>query len=73
MADNMYIDGVSQIHFINNVVRMDTFVLAPQPNADPVPRDSGQIIMTPQGFIAALGAMQQMADRLTEAGVLRKA
>ncbi len=71
--NNTYIDGISQIHFLNNMVRMDTFVLAPASGEEPRQEKTGQIVMTPQGFLSALGAMQQLADRLVEAGVLTKA
>ena len=72
IMESKYIDGISQIHFLNNMVRMDAFVLAPVPNQDPKQESAGQIVMSPQGFIAALGAMQQMADRLVENGVLQR-
>ncbi len=67
-----YIDGISQVHFINGMVRMDLFTLQPQPNAEPLQDKAGQLVMTPQGFLNALGAMQQLADRLAEAGVIQR-
>ena len=70
--ESKYIDGISQIHFLNNMVRMDAFVLAPAPNQEPNQESAGQIVMTPQGFLSALGAMQQMADKLVENGILQK-
>ena len=54
------------------MVRLDTFVLAPVPNQEPKQENAGQIVMTPQGFLSALGAMQQLADKLVENGVLQK-
>ena len=67
-----YIDGISQIHFLNNMIRLDTFVLSPTSGADPQQVPAGQIVMTPQGFLSALGAMQQLADKLVESGVFQK-
>ena len=67
-----YIDGISQVHFINGMVRMDLFTLQPQPNAEPLQDKAGQLVMTPQGFLNALGAMQQLADKLAEAGVIQR-
>ena len=67
-----YIDGISQVHFLNNLIRLDTFVLAPSAGSEPEQKPAGQIVMTPQGFLSALGAMQQLADKLVESGVFQK-
>ena len=67
-----YIDGISQVHFMNGMIKMDLFTLQPQANADPLQEKAGQLVMTPQGFLNALGAMQQLADKLVEAGVIQK-
>lgn len=73
MSEVKYIDGMAQAHFINGMIRMDTFILKPQQGAEPVPSDAGQLVMTPQGFLSMLASMQQLADKLVEAGVLQKA
>ncbi len=67
-----YIDGISQIHYLNNLIRLDTFVLSPSSGSEPDQVPAGQIVMTPQGFLSALGAMQQLADKLVESGVFQK-
>ena len=72
MNNTTYIDGVSQAHFIDGLVRMDTFILSPRQGGEPVPSEAGQLVMTPQGFLSMLGSMQQLADKLVEAGVLQK-
>ncbi|MBR4606547.1 MAG: hypothetical protein IKO41_10040 [Lachnospiraceae bacterium] len=71
MQEQRYIDGFSQVHFVGGMVRIDTFVLAPRPDAEPAQEDAGQLIMTPQAFVGALNAMQQLAAKLAEAGVLQ--
>ena len=71
MKQQHYIDGFQQVHFVGGMIRIDTFVLAPRPNAEPEMEASGQLIMTPQAFVGALDAMQQLAARLAEAGVLQ--
>ncbi len=69
----VYIDGFENIHFINGMIRIDTFSYVPsedgQINSEPVER----IIMTPESFINALDSMQKLAEKLVEAGVLKKA
>ena len=66
-------DGVGQIHFAGNMVRFDLVTL--QPGADgqaPTPSPAFRVIMPPQGFLAAFNSMQQLIDKLVDAGVLRK-
>ncbi len=72
MKEDIYLDGIQQVHFIGGMVRMDMFLFAPQPDADPIQKDAGRLIMTPQGFLSALDAMQQLAAKLAEAGVIQK-
>ena len=72
MNNTTYIDGVKQAHFIGGMVRMDMFILLPGQGGESAPVESGQLVMTPQGFLSMLGSMQQLADKLVEAGVLQK-
>lgn len=72
MKSEQFIDGFQQIHFVGGMVRIDTFLLAPQEGEEPRQESAGQIIMTPQGFISALNVMQQLADKLVDAGIMEK-
>jgi len=72
MKSITFIDGVSQAHLLNGNIRLDTFVLQGQQGADPVQVENAQLVFTPQGFLSMLGAMQHLADKLTEAGILQK-
>ena len=67
-----FIDGFQQVHFLGGMVRIDTFRLTPHEGEEPRQEPAGQIIMTPQGFITALNAMQQLADKLVDAGIMEK-
>jgi len=70
----IYADGIGQIHFAGGMVRFDFVTL--QPDADgkgePVPLCKERIIMPPQGFLSAFNSMQNLIDKLLEAGVLQK-
>ena len=69
----IFADGIGQIHFAGNMVRFDFVTL--QPEADgkaPVPQSNIRVIMPPQGFLSAYNSMQQLIDKLLEAGVLQK-
>ena len=72
MKSVTFIDGVSQVHLINGNIRLDTFILQGKQGAEPVQEENAQLILTPQGFLGMLGAMQQLAEKLTEAGLLQK-
>ena len=53
----------------------DKYLSTLQPGADgeaPTPESNIRVIMPPQGFLAALNSMQQLVEKLVEAGVLQK-
>ena len=69
----IFADGIGQIHFAVGMVRFDFVTL--QPEADgkaPTPEANIRIIMPPQGFLSAFNSMQQLIDKLLDAGVLKK-
>lgn len=69
----IFADGIGQIHFAGGMVRFDFVTLQPGEDGNaPVPEASTRIIMPPQGFLAAYNSMQQLIDKLVEAGVLKK-
>ena len=75
MADKkeIFADGIGQIHFAGGMVRYDFVTLQPEEEGKaPTPEASCRIIMPPQGFLSAFNAMQQLIDKLVEAGVLQK-
>jgi len=75
MADKkeIFADGMSQIHFAGGMVRFDFMTLQPEENGQaPVPEAKVRIIMPPQGFLATFNSMQQLIDKLVDAGVLKK-
>ena len=76
MADKneIFADGMGQIHFAGGMVRFDFVTLQPSSvnGAAPIPEANTRIIMPPQGFLAAFNSMQQLIDKLVEAGVVKK-
>ena len=68
----IFADGVGQIHFAGSMVRFDFMTLQPKENGDPEPQANYRIVMPPQGFLNAFNSMQQLIDKLVEAGVLQK-
>ncbi len=73
MEKEIYADGVGQIHFAGNMVRYDFVTLQPGANGDaPKPESAYRVIMPPQGFLSMFNSMQQLIDKLVDAGVLKK-
>ncbi|MBO5762742.1 MAG: hypothetical protein J6R85_02635 [Lentisphaeria bacterium] len=69
----IFADGIGQIHFAGNMVRFDFVTLQPAEDGQaPTPESNVRVIMPPQGFLAAYNSMQQLIDKLLEAGVLQK-
>ncbi len=70
----IYADGIGQIHFVGGMVRFDFITLQPDPKGkgEPTPVYNERIIMPPQGFLSAFNSMQQLIDKLLEAGVLKR-
>ena len=69
----IFADGIGQIHFAGGMVRMDLMTLQPtEEGKAPTPETNVRLILPPQGFLAAFNSMQQLIDKLVEAGVLKK-
>ncbi len=68
-----YVDGVSQIHFVNGMVRIDLARAEPKEGQEkPEQYTFERLILNPQGFLSTFGAMQQLVDKLVEAGILQR-
>ena len=73
MDKEYFVDGIGQIHFAGNMVRFDCVTLQPGKDGEaPSPAPAFRVIMPPQGFLSAFNSMQQLIDKLVDAGVLRK-
>lgn len=69
----IFADGIGQIHFAGNMVRFDFVTLQPEEDGKaPVPQSRLRIIMPPQGFLGVFNSMQQLLDKLVDAGILQK-
>ncbi len=70
----IFADGIGQIHFAGGMVRFDFVTLQPDPDGkgEPQPLCKERIIMPPQGFLNAFNSMQNLIDKLLEAGILQK-
>jgi len=69
----IFADGIGQIHFAGGMVRFDFMTLQPNPDgSEPTIEYKERIVMPPQGFLNAFQSMQNLIDKLLEAGVLQK-
>jgi hypothetical protein len=73
IENEVYADGVYQIHLLEQTIRMDFMRLQPSPeNKTPIPRPFERVIMNPQGFMRTYEAMGQIIQKLEELGVIRR-
>ena len=74
IKEEIFADGIGQIHFAGGMVRFDFVTLQPDPDGkgEPQPLCKERIIMPPQGFLNAFNSMQNLIDKLLEAGILQK-
>ena len=69
----IFADGIGQIHFAGGMVRFDFVTLQPETEGKaPVPQSNIRIITPPQGFLSTFNSMQQLIDKLLDAGILQK-
>ena len=68
----IFVDGIGQIHFTGGMVRFDFVTLQPKEGENPTPEVVQRVIMPPQGFLSTFSSMQQLIDKLVDAGVLQK-
>lgn len=69
----LYADGIFDIGFGSGMVRIDLFSLSAthkDANGQPLPAIRQRVVMNLHGFLASLGAMDGMRQRLEAAGVL---
>ena len=69
----IFADGIGQIHFAGAMVRFDFVTLQPtEEGKAPTPESNIRIIMPPQGFLGAYNSMEQLINKLLDAGILQK-
>ena len=69
----VFADGIGQIHFADGLVRFDFITLQPGDDGKPpIPQSSIRVIMPPQGFLNAFNSMQQLMDKILDAEIQQK-
>ncbi|WP_294507495.1 hypothetical protein [uncultured Victivallis sp.] len=68
----IFVDGIGQIHFAGGMVRFDFVTVQPKEGGATEMQAVQRVIMPPQGFLSMFGSMQQLIDKLVEAGVVQK-
>lgn len=70
----IFADGIAEVGFAAGAVRIDLYSLAQETGQNKPERVvTERIIMTPQGLIESLAALEGMANKLVEIGVLARA
>ena len=69
----IFVDGIDKIHFAGGMVRLDLGTLQPTESDKPEMDDTVRLILPPQGFLNTFQSMQQLINKLAEAGVIQRA
>lgn len=75
MTQDIYVDGIGNIHVTGNIVRLDLIALQPNlksENGQPVYNMNHRIIMPLEAFIQAFGLQEGIVKKLLEAGVVKQ-
>ena len=72
--EQVFFDGVDSIKFCAGLVRINTFtLLSTEEDSAPESTVAGPcLVTTPQGFAAMLYGFENMAEKLTENGVMQQ-
>lgn len=69
----IYIDGIGNIAFVGGVIRADLVSYSSEKKDDkgnPTLTSKQQIILSPQGFVQAAGAMNNLMKKMIDAGII---
>jgi hypothetical protein len=76
MIPQIYADGFSNITFVNGMVRIDlastTSVQNGAAGSPPPVEVHHRVILMPRAFLQSMGMMQDLMNKLMEAGVVRR-
>lgn len=67
----IFIDGVEKVQWLSGTIRMELFYKKPTEYDEGNKESAGELIMTVDGFLSTMNAMQQTADMLVEKGILK--
>ena len=69
----IYSDGVSNIHWCGNMVKLDLVSYDPKESGKPpVPEVTTRVVMPPQGLLALAESANKLIEKLVAAGVFQK-
>lgn len=68
----IYIDGVRRINFMNGMIRMELVYSQPRDDDEHHVEKAAELLMSPDGFLSVLKAVNQTAKMLAEKKILMK-
>lgn len=71
MIQEIFVDGVLGAGFSGGALRLDFFSHSPEKGGEKTPRV--RLIFTPDGFAGCCGSMEELLDKLVQAGIVRPA
>ncbi len=72
--EEVFVDGIGTMVFLGGLIRADMVRLEPDSNnpEKPTIKVVQKILISPQGFLQALGAMTELANKLKSSGVFQQ-
>lgn len=71
----VFSDGIDSVSLTDGLIRMELYNVSPRGENTPggtAKEISGELIMTPQGFIRAFAAMEDLVNQLVAAGIIKR-
>jgi hypothetical protein len=75
LQQDIYIDGISNIHLTGHIVRFDLVSLQPQLRSEdgqPVFQTTGRIVMPAEAFLQAFQLQEAAIKQMIQAGILKE-
>ena len=71
--NEIYADGLAQIHVVGSTVRLDFMTLEPKPNGEnPEQIINNRVILPLPAFLTAYDSFKKLLDKLEADGVIKK-
>jgi hypothetical protein len=74
MADQVYCDGIGNVTFVGNMVRLDLVALSPtekDKQGRPAAELRTQVVMPPEAFLRSFAMFQNLMKQLVDKGVVK--
>lgn len=72
----IFVDGMESVSLTDGMIRMELYNVLLNPSHNPQAPNAhevtGELIMTPQGFVKAFSTMENLVRKLEQAGIIQR-